>query len=535
MKHETGVDLLGISAEESSRALIPEIEPPTPAAIRARESQKQIDRLVTWLHEAVDIAAETLTLPDPTETRTSLEAAGWFNELVTVPERNAMQVLAQAERLLRLQYADKRAWHQTYQDYKKLSKRDAAGEEISLTVDVKERDTATYQDYVEFINKVFDNPRRCLLSGNLMTWDSVLAKYVPCLNRIPTLKSKISDYPYLKLSWVETHFLRYQSECKPELLITIPEWDGRDRLLEIAGNIITSNINCEFAYHALCDWGAKAWKRLKDPRVRNRILTFIGPQNLGKDWLIEALTGGFDLPGLNYVRSTVIDDNGEINQQLHRAIVFRIEEFDRSSKTSVSQIKHVVTAFNTSERLKYDREAESRDIRASFIASANPTDILRDPTGNERFLIIQLASIKFGYPGEHGSETMLDDRLQLIAQYKSLAESGYKMPDDANRAFREYNEKMSPDDSNLMLCDEFDRLCEEYAEFNPLKYSEFFNAKLIPSGDCSDIFEKLSLAFGIKRGGIQRALTGAGRRVRRADGAWYKILVREKYKLESED
>lgn len=503
----------------------------TAAEKRSRDTKKELAELLLPVDDIAEQAAMHKIAVDPLESRLTLEAMGWFGDLAKISERNASQVLAYVQRLFNLSFLDSKAFQKTLEDYKRIAKR----EKLSLNVEVSESDDATYDDYVAFINNVFASPRRCLLSGNLMTWDSVLEKYVPCLNRISTLKSRLSEFPGLKMSMIEQHFLRYQSEVKPELLIEIPQWDGRDRLLEIATCLLSVNVLADYVYHAMCDWGAKAWRRLFDSRVRNKILTFLGPQNIGKDWLIEALTAGFDLPGLNYVRSTVIDDNGEINQQLHRAIVFRIEEFDRSSKTSVSQIKHVVTAFNTSERLKYDREAESRDIRASFIASANPTDILRDPTGNDRFLIVQLASIKFEYPGAHGSPNCTNDRLQIIAQYKALAEAHYQMPDDALRAFKEFNEKMSPDDENTMLVDEFDRLCQENAEFNPLKYGEWFNKKEMPQILCDDIFEKLSISFGIKRGAIQRRLTGAGRRKRRADGVYYLIVHRPKFKIETNE
>lgn len=487
-------------------------------ALKAREELSALTIYVdSEVESLVQFGAENGNYPAH-EMISDLESVGFFAELAKVSEVTARNALSYAEKHLNLGYQARKAFDEKYKYYKKLHKLNKL-EAKDLT---DEKVEPTYEDYCDFYKKILGPLRKDIVSGRLLYWSATSKCYQPVLSAVELLQSYAHDSGLFKSHRVLAHAWRLQAETPGEFLCEIPEWDGRDRILEICTNIIGSNVPSDFIYEAICDWGAKMILRMEDPFIRNRILVISGKQNIGKDWLIDALTNGLHVPGTGYVASTTIDED-EILLKLHKSLIFKVEEFDRASRASVATLKHIITAFSISERLKYEREETERQCRASFIASANPVDILRDVTGNSRFLICRISEIKFGYPGERLDPDCTKNQQQIIAQYKHLAKTNFKMSAAAEAAFADYNERIAPDDNNQELVEAFDRVCHQFADMNPTLYRDAIKKKQIRATACDDIFNELKSLFGIGRAEIQRRLTACERRKRDKKGRYYEI------------
>jgi predicted P-loop ATPase len=123
----------------------------------------------------------------------------------------------------------------------------------------------------------------------------------------------------------------------------------------------------------------------------------------------------------------------------------KISEFDKTAKTEVSTLKDIITAPSTNLRAPYDKDSKLRLSRCSFISSANAENLLRDSTGNRRFLIFEIDSIEYAYSG-WSKDKIKEWQGQCLAEMKHLAELDYKASAASWLQMREYIEKQTPGD-----------------------------------------------------------------------------------------
>lgn len=378
---------------------------------------------------------------------------------------------------------------------------------------------AVYEDYVQLFKNNFDI-KRCLLREEGMVYDDMLNKWIPIKNKTDILKSLAADGNFHQPGKIEPHLARYISELQPQLLCSIPEWDRRDRLRELADALVLNNMTNETAYQLICDWAAKMVRRIFNPHTRNRILVLKGPQNIGKDWWVDALVGGLD--DGDYVQNlSLYGQDREAERRLHKAIIFKISEFDRTAKVAVGQLKHLITTPTTDERLPYDRADEKRYIRCSYIASCNVHDILRDNTGNTRFIIMDLERIKYSYPGSNLDEDKSNQRKQILAQALYLAESLFYATADANGSNSKYCDERSPEDPLDILAEWFTHAANRLADENPMVSS-------LQDGFCSNswmmqLADDAKKKFNLDIPQVRNRLSALGLRTRTRHGRGYKF------------
>jgi hypothetical protein len=123
----------------------------------------------------------------------------------------------------------------------------------------------------------------------------------------------------------------------------------------------------------------------------------------------------------------------------------KISEFDKTAKAEVSTLKDIVTAPSTNIRAPYDRDSKVRHSRCSFISSANIENILRDYTGNRRFLIFELESIEYPHATWTPAERQ-EWRMQCLAEAKHLADCSYYASPSSISSMKDYIERKTPDD-----------------------------------------------------------------------------------------
>jgi hypothetical protein len=98
-------------------------------------------------------------------------------------------------------------------------------------------------------------------------------------------------------------------------------------------------------------------------------------------------------------------------------------------------------------RLAFDRRPQERFVRASYAATCNADDIFTDVTGNRRYWVIDLEfggfaknstsgignstfskKVEKDYPGMFCRANFEEERLQILAQFKALAQRGEHKP-----------------------------------------------------------------------------------------------------------
>lgn len=338
----------------------------------------------------------------------------------------------------------------------------------------KKRRDAIQADYFELIEKSLLKPRRCIFSEKLMTYETHNHLWNPAINHLEILKSEaylLSETTNVKynVAQIQPHFFKYESLQKPMLLVAIPEWDGIDRIRELAQAVQlkeeagVSNTSFE---ELLKEWCCRVFARLNDPMFQNRMLILqSNKQGVGKDTWINMLCGGL---GQFLVPLSCLKEDKDTYINLSRGLVCSISEFDKTSRTESSVLKDLITSASTNLRGPYERDAKVRANRCSFISSANVENLLRDSTGSRRFLVFQLTAISYFYR-TWTREQIRTYQMQCIAQMRELFKAHYIAGQEAWQEMNEYLEKETPEDPGTMLVEQFLAEIKRDLRFNAKK------------------------------------------------------------------
>jgi hypothetical protein len=170
----------------------------------------------------------------------------------------------------------------------KLARRLEVVKEKAAQEQFKERvQRATYTDYAEFFRAQMPKTRRDIFSGELKVWMNEEG-WQPAASRIGILGSHAMDTGFLKRDPLKDHFDRFEDGHKKELLVDVPEWDGVDRLQQIARCVHAKNASQTQFEELLKEWGATLFRRVFDPSIQNRIVVLKGGQGIGKDTLVDS-------------------------------------------------------------------------------------------------------------------------------------------------------------------------------------------------------------------------------------------------------
>jgi hypothetical protein len=183
-------------------------------------------------------------------------------------------------------------------------------------------------------------------------------------------------------------------------------WDGTHRLRDFFGYIQTKNPPITYkngrTYSAhsafLFRWMVNAVQRVYEGgRVQNFVLVLDGAQGIGKSLLVRwlGMAAGEDY----FIEQPVDPDNREHIRWLSSKFVWEIGEFGSTVRKSHHEaLKQFITRSTCSFRVPYDKNPIDRPALASFIATINDeTGFLTDPTGNRRFVTLELESIDWEY------------------------------------------------------------------------------------------------------------------------------------------
>jgi hypothetical protein len=320
----------------------------------------------------------------------------------------------------------------TIEDFKELAKKSPKFPELEGTIPLlnqiteavnaetgtvkKRSSTPTSEDYQKIFQEIIP-VRKDLFSNEGMYYDHTISMWTPVLNMLSSYKVKFQDIlatgcPLkFKTTAVEDNLKHFIKGLQPEFLVDIPEWDGVDRLQEMANAVEfdpMTRMDSEMFGYFIKDWYCKAFKRAFHPEVQNRMIVLQGSQGAGKDYFASVLIKGLG----QFASEFAVTGNNDKDMylQLSNNMVLRIGEFDKTSKMHVSILKDIITNERMQIRGSYEKKAVIRPSRASFISTANVQDILRDYTGNRRYLIFFLKKINWTYPSTP------QDSAQVMAQ-----------------------------------------------------------------------------------------------------------------------
>lgn len=176
-----------------------------------------------------------------------------------------------------------------------------------------------------------------------------------------------------------------------EYLKGLPEWDGTDRLTELALRISDDPLWIK-AFGVWMRGMVNGWLTGmgQGPSAVNQMAPILvsTQQGLGKSTFCRNLLP----PELRafYTDKFDLTSDAQAEKKLGRLALVNMDEFDRYSERQMGTLKNLIQMATVKEQVPYSRAMVEVSRLCSFIATSNYTELLTDPTGSRRFFCVEV-------------------------------------------------------------------------------------------------------------------------------------------------
>lgn len=162
------------------------------------------------------------------------------------------------------------------------------------------------------------------------------------------------------------------------------KWDGISRIDDLLIDYFGAEENI-YTKEAIRKTLVGAVGRIFVPGIKfDLVLTVVGSQGCGKSTFFSKL-------GKQWFSDTFMTVQGkEALEQIQGAWIIEMAELAGVRKAEVEATKHFISKQEDSFRPAYARTSETYKRQCVFVATTNNNDFLRDPTGNRRFIPIDV-------------------------------------------------------------------------------------------------------------------------------------------------
>ena len=183
------------------------------------------------------------------------------------------------------------------------------------------------------------------------------------------------------------------------------QWDGTPRVNTLLIDYFGAEDNV-YTRAAIRKMLCAAVTRVFHPGTKfDTALILVGPQATYKSTFVKKL-------GKNWFSDTFTTVQGkESFEQIQGAWLVEIAELSGLKKAEVETIKHYISKCEDSFRPAYGRTIETYKRQCVFFGTTNSKDFLRDPTGNRRFLPID---VRPEYATKNVAEELTDEEVDQI-------------------------------------------------------------------------------------------------------------------------
>ena len=260
--------------------------------------------------------------------------------------------------------------------------------------------------------------------------------------------------------------------------ITSLEWDGKERIDTLLIDYFGADDN-QYTRVSIRKMLCAAVTRIMRPGTKfDMALILVGPQATYKSTFIKKL-------GKNWFSDTFTTVQGkEAFEQLQGAWVIEMAELSGLKKAEVETIKHFISKSSDQYRPAYGRVIETYPRKCVFFGTTNKEDFLRDPTGNRRFLPIDVHS-------KNATKSVVEDLTdyeidQIWAEAYKLYMSGETLyfSADINKMALQEQENHSESDERRGLIEEYleKAFPDDWDEMDLFERKRWLNEPLSKSG-----------------------------------------------------
>ena len=226
-------------------------------------------------------------------------------------------------------------------------------------------------------------------------------------------------------NYLESDLLSTYNPVEDFLFKCAGKWDGKDYIRALARTVPTDNPYWEDWFYTWFLAMVNQWRSYSHRKYGNSVAPLlISKQGYNKSTFCRSLVP----PELQwgYNDNLVLSEKRQVLQAMCQALLLNLDEFNQiSPQVQQGFLKNIIQLPSVKMKPPYGSHVQEFPRMASFIATSNMEDILSDPSGNRRFLGVELTA-----PID---VSQLPNYEQLYAQALAALQAGEKTYFDAEQ------------------------------------------------------------------------------------------------------
>ena len=226
-------------------------------------------------------------------------------------------------------------------------------------------------------------------------------------------------------NYLESDLLSTYNPVEDFLFKCAGKWDGKDYIRALARTVPTDNPYWEDWFYTWFLAMVNQWRSYSHRKYGNSVAPLlISKQGYNKSTFCRSLVP----PELQwgYNDNLVLSEKRHVLQAMCQALLLNLDEFNQiSPQVQQGFLKNIIQLPSVKMKPPYGSHVQEFPRMASFIATSNMEDILSDPSGNRRFLGVELTG-----PID---VSQLPNYEQLYAQALAALQAGEKTYFDAEQ------------------------------------------------------------------------------------------------------
>ena len=226
-------------------------------------------------------------------------------------------------------------------------------------------------------------------------------------------------------NYLESDLLSTYNPVEDFLFKCAGKWDGKDYIRALARTVPTDNPYWEDWFYTWFLAMVNQWRSYSHRKYGNSVAPLlISKQGYNKSTFCRSLVPQELQWGYN--DNLVLSEKRQVLQAMCQALLLNLDEFNQiSPQVQQGFLKNIIQLPSVKMKPPYGSHVQEFPRMASFIATSNMEDILSDPSGNRRFLGVELTG-----PID---VSQLPNYEQLYAQALAALQAGEKTYFDAEQ------------------------------------------------------------------------------------------------------
>lgn len=222
--------------------------------------------------------------------------------------------------------------------------------------------------------------------GDFLPVDARVQKRMTLEVQLADIRVSIKDVR----NFLESDYIKNYNPVENFLYDCMGKWDGKDYIRALARTVPTNNPHWENWFYTWFLGMVQQWRGVYRPTYGNSTVPLlISKQGYNKSTFCRSLIP----PTLSwgYNDNLILSEKRQVLQGMSQFLLINLDEFNQiSPQIQQGFLKNLLQLPTVKIKPPYGSHVMEYPRLASFIATSNMTDILADPSGNRRFLGVEL-------------------------------------------------------------------------------------------------------------------------------------------------